>query len=155
MYKKSYLLSLFLYALAFVSDFFDGYLARKLKAETSLGILLDPIADKVAIFSFVAVLLLGDFEYKPSLFLVTVLLLKEFLVIFGSPFLLKRGFLPKPNFWGKFSVALLFLYGFLLFVGNAFGLDIGLFKLFLEGLIVVSLSVATFLYLKSGANKII
>ena len=34
---------------AAVTDFFDGWLARKLKAESLLGAILDPIADKVLI----------------------------------------------------------------------------------------------------------
>jgi cardiolipin synthase len=32
---------------ASVSDFFDGYIARRWKAESKLGCLLDPVADKV------------------------------------------------------------------------------------------------------------
>ena len=30
-----------------VSDYFDGYLARKYNAESELGEILDPIADKI------------------------------------------------------------------------------------------------------------
>ncbi len=37
------------FAVAAVSDFFDGWLARRLHAETLWGAILDPIADKVLI----------------------------------------------------------------------------------------------------------
>ncbi len=37
------------FAIAAVSDFFDGWLARRLHAETLWGAILDPIADKVLI----------------------------------------------------------------------------------------------------------
>ena len=44
-----YLLCIFLFLLAGVSDYFDGYLARKYDAESELGEILDPIADKILV----------------------------------------------------------------------------------------------------------
>ena len=44
-----YLLCVFLFLLAGVSDYFDGYLARKYNAESELGEILDPIADKILV----------------------------------------------------------------------------------------------------------
>ena len=38
-----------IYVLAAVTDFFDGYLARKWQQQSSLGRMLDPIADKVLV----------------------------------------------------------------------------------------------------------
>ena len=37
------------FAVAAVTDFFDGWLARRLKVESLLGAILDPIADKVLV----------------------------------------------------------------------------------------------------------
>ncbi len=52
------LLGVFFFLLAAATDFFDGYLARKSGQVTKLGILLDPIADKLLIIS--ALVLLVD-----------------------------------------------------------------------------------------------
>ena len=45
----NYLICLLLFFLAGLTDYFDGYLARKYNAESQLGEILDPIADKILI----------------------------------------------------------------------------------------------------------
>ena len=44
-----YLLALILFFVAGITDYFDGYLARKYNAVSKLGEILDPIADKILI----------------------------------------------------------------------------------------------------------
>ena len=44
-----YLLAFILFFLAGVTDYFDGYLARKYNAVSQLGEILDPIADKILV----------------------------------------------------------------------------------------------------------
>ncbi|TNC92451.1 MAG: CDP-diacylglycerol--glycerol-3-phosphate 3-phosphatidyltransferase [Thalassolituus sp.] len=50
-----------LFAAAAVTDWFDGYLARKLDQQTALGAFLDPVADKL-IVSVALVLLVEHFN---------------------------------------------------------------------------------------------
>jgi len=45
----NYLICIMLFLLAGLSDYFDGYLARKYNAESQIGEILDPIADKILI----------------------------------------------------------------------------------------------------------
>lgn len=47
--SASYWAAFILFFIAGFTDYFDGYLARKYKAESELGEILDPIADKVII----------------------------------------------------------------------------------------------------------
>ncbi len=49
MSPDSYLLAFILFILAGMTDYFDGYLARKYNAVSKLGEILDPIADKILI----------------------------------------------------------------------------------------------------------
>tara|TARA_B100001057_G_scaffold127800_1_gene126766 strand:- start:361 stop:894 length:534 start_codon:yes stop_codon:yes gene_type:complete len=46
---ENYLICILLFFLAGVSDYLDGYLARKHRAESQIGEILDPIADKILI----------------------------------------------------------------------------------------------------------
>ena len=47
--NDSYLLILILFFIAGISDYLDGYLARKYNLVSSIGEILDPIADKILI----------------------------------------------------------------------------------------------------------
>ena len=51
-----------LFLLASITDFFDGYFARSLKAQSNFGICLDPIADKLLVI--VAITMLIHFGNK-------------------------------------------------------------------------------------------
>jgi len=46
---NNFILALMLFFIAGITDYFDGYLARKYDAESELGEILDPIADKILI----------------------------------------------------------------------------------------------------------
>ena len=49
MSPDGYMLALFLFLLAGVTDYLDGYLARKYNAVSQIGEILDPIADKILV----------------------------------------------------------------------------------------------------------
>jgi cardiolipin synthase (CMP-forming) len=65
---------------AAVSDFLDGYLARMWGQQSSLGRMLDPIADKLLVSSCLLMLAAEDTIHGWSLFAAIVILCREILV---------------------------------------------------------------------------
>jgi CDP-diacylglycerol--glycerol-3-phosphate 3-phosphatidyltransferase len=49
--------ALALFILASVTDFFDGWLARKLNAQSRFGVMMDPIADKLLVVAVLVMLI--------------------------------------------------------------------------------------------------
>lgn len=47
LYTEQYYLTLIIFIFAGLSDYFDGYFARRFSLESTLGKVLDPIADKI------------------------------------------------------------------------------------------------------------
>ena len=76
---EMYLASLAIFVVCSVSDFLDGYLARKFNEESSLGKLLDPIADKILLCSAILSIILITNDYFIGLMSVFILI-REFWV---------------------------------------------------------------------------
>ena len=58
--KFSYLVSFILFCLAGITDFFDGWYARKNNEVSELGKMLDPIADKILVISILTALMINS-----------------------------------------------------------------------------------------------
>lgn len=74
------LVAAFLFALAAITDYFDGYFARYLKAESNFGKCLDPIADKLLVI--VAIVMLINFSEQNIYILIPglIIICREVLV---------------------------------------------------------------------------
>jgi len=80
--------ALLLYVAAMATDALDGMLARKLNQVTTLGKLLDPVADKLFLLTLLW-LFMGDGQIP--VWLMTVVLVKEAILIIGSVVALRHG----------------------------------------------------------------
>jgi cardiolipin synthase (CMP-forming) len=115
-------------AVSGVSDYLDGYLARRLDQTSKLGEILDPVADRLYILATVVGLAVRD--VIP--WWLALLLPARDLFLWGLvPFLRTRGYSALPvHFLGKAATANL-LYAFpLLLLGDGTGVVATLAKVF-------------------------
>lgn len=68
-----------IFIVAAITDFFDGYFARRLKKTTRLGALLDPIADKLLMSAAFISLVEMDPKHVPA-WIVVIIIGREFAV---------------------------------------------------------------------------
>ena len=121
-----------------VSDWIDGWLARRWGEISQWGKILDPLADKVAVGAITVAMVV--FKNLP-VWLVVVVLLRDVVIFLGGMYLVKRhDVLLSSNLWGK--VTTLVLSGLLL----AYLWDADVLKPALIGLSVVFLVVSLISY---------
>jgi cardiolipin synthase len=116
--NEMFLLAIAVLALAGLTDFLDGYLARKLNQTTKLGKMLDPVADRLYIFA--TLLALSATGYVPW-WLAGLVILRDVLMLISLPLLASVGYRSLPvHYLGKASTFAL-LYSFpLLLMGKIF-----------------------------------
>ncbi len=99
-----------------ITDFLDGFLARRLGQVSSLGKLLDPVADRVAILTCVSTLAVRNFMPSP---LAAAILFRELLISTAAITMLVKGrqlidvsLLGKAATFGLYLSLPLFLFGY-------------------------------------------
>ncbi len=100
--------SILFLSICILTDFLDGFFARVFKQKTKIGVLLDPLADKVLVISTLIVLMVKN--YLPWWFF-SIIIIRETLVIAGWIVTYQHTpqSFPKPRFLGKVSIALLMI----------------------------------------------
>jgi len=77
--KYSVMISFIIYIIASITDWLDGFLARKYDAVSSVGAFLDPLADKILTLAAFFIFSLKNYVFLP-LYLVFILLFREYFV---------------------------------------------------------------------------
>ena len=80
--EKFFLFLLILFILASISDFLDGFIARKWNQESDIGKILDPIADKLLVIISLIILIIS-FEENPIIFFSSILIIFREILISG------------------------------------------------------------------------
>ncbi len=94
----AFLIATLVFFLASITDFFDGYLARRNKVVSQLGIFLDLTADKVFVSTIlVALVQLG---LVPA-WIVFIIITREFLVMGLRSMAAAKGKVIPAGMWGK------------------------------------------------------
>lgn len=100
-----------LFVLASITDFVDGYIARKTKTISALGRMLDPIADKILIAgAYLAFLSLGTPQVKA--WMVAAILGREVLVSALRHAAGRRGVIIHSSQLGKWKTAFQMIVAF-------------------------------------------
>ena len=102
LWYQNFLIALLLFLIGGLSDGLDGFLARRYKWETALGVILDPMGDKLMMLT--AYLLLG-WHHLLAWWLVGLVIFRDLIIVLGT--LLYKKFIGearlKPLFISKLN----------------------------------------------------
>jgi CDP-diacylglycerol--glycerol-3-phosphate 3-phosphatidyltransferase len=102
-----------LFTIAAITDFFDGYLARKWNVTSTLGAFLDTTADKLLVTGSLLALVSID---RVSIWAALIIVMREFVVMALRGLVALGGGTVRPSQWGKIKATAQFIA-----IGFAFG----------------------------------
>jgi cardiolipin synthase (CMP-forming) len=114
--KEYFGYSVLIFTVAALTDFADGYYARKYNVISSTGIYLDPLADKILIMSaFLSFSVLSIVNF----WIILLIILRDVGITFLRTHMSKRGFVMQTSSFAKnktvfqfFSIYLVFIFMF-------------------------------------------
>lgn len=152
-------LALVIFALAAISDFFDGYLARAWSQQSRLGQMLDPIADKLLVGAVLLLLVADQTISGWSLWAALIILSREILVSGLREFLAELNATVAVSRLAKWKTTVQMVALCLLLVGQPAGdvcacavVEIGLVMLWIAALLTLYTG---FDYFRAGLKHVI
>ncbi|MFC1770644.1 CDP-alcohol phosphatidyltransferase family protein [Candidatus Margulisiibacteriota bacterium] len=103
-YKSNYWLfwTVIIYTVVCLTDYIDGWVARKLNIESDMGRILDPLADKILVLVFLPLLEMQAISSFP----VFIILAREFAIMAIRIVSAKKGNIIPAKFPGKIKTAI-------------------------------------------------
>lgn len=111
-----------LFVFASFTDFLDGYIARKYQQITTFGKFLDPIADKVLVFTAL-LYLMTSMPSRVALWGVVIIMIREFLVTGVRLIAVEHGQVIAASHLGKYKTITTML-AIMMFLFSDFGLTL-------------------------------
>ena len=117
-------LATFIFWFAAITDWFDGYLARKLNQQSSLGAFIDPLADKLMVNSALLLVITRHPDNNWLLFSALIIISREIFISSMREWMSGMGDsdVVAVSFFGKAkTVAQMFALLFLIYQADIFG----------------------------------
>lgn len=140
---------LIIFIIATLSDFVDGYIARKQNLVTNFGKFADPLADKVLVLALMMILLEQD-TLLPG-WAVTIILAREFIVTGFRIIAADKNVVIAAGWSGKIKTNLQFFMVILLLMNGPYTGTLGVF----EWITLVVIALAVFMTVYSGTEYIV
>jgi len=152
-YDWAPVLATFIFGFAALTDWFDGYLARKLNQQSALGAFIDPLADKLMVICALLIIITKHPESNWLLFSSLIIISREVFISSLREWMsgMGGGQIVAVSFYGKLkTVAQMFALLFLIYERDILGYsayNIG--TALLIGAAVLTI-VSMFIYIKSA-----
>lgn len=105
-FQDNYIATIIMLTISGLTDVLDGYIARKFNFISNFGKLMDPLADKMT-----QVALLGTLAIQKIIpvWIIVVVIIKEFLMVSGASFLYGKELVVSSKWYGKLTTVLFYV----------------------------------------------
>ncbi len=104
--KGNYIGAIIMFSISGITDILDGAIARKFNFISDFGKLMDPLADKATQLSMLFILTTKKII---PFWIITIVAIKEFLMVCGASFLYGKELVVSSKWYGKVSTVLLYI----------------------------------------------
>lgn len=105
-FTNNYILSFVFFTISGLTDIIDGFIARKFNLVSNFGKLMDPLADKLTQIATLTSLVLTNII---PIWILLIVLLKEFIMICGASFLYGKDVVVYSRWYGKLATVLFYI----------------------------------------------
>ena len=153
--KIAYFISFILFSLAGITDYFDGWLARKKGQISDLGRMLDPIADKILVISTFIILMSNNVIEGFNAIAAFIIIYREIFISGLRECLGNKSLVVKVTKLAKWKTAIQFIT-ILVFLGsqviNNFYMYTDIINIFIEFTCTLLIWITSLISLYTGIN---
>jgi len=104
--QDNYIATIIALTISGITDILDGFIARKFNFISDFGKLMDPLADKA---TQVALLVTLTIQKIIPIWIILVVIIKEFLMVSGASFLYGKELVVSSKWYGKLTTVLFYV----------------------------------------------